>query len=277
MHTALLLMVAGLTAAAEPPTKAGPDAPRKADGQKPRDEALRQELLRRMKADQDARSPLALLLPGPKTPDGKALKEKAPDAFQRMRDVDRDNTERMKQILDRHGWPGKSLVGADGAQAAWLLAQHADHDRPFQRRCLVLLREAVKKGEATGAQLAYLTDRLRVADKRRQVYGTQLVVVAGKSRAAPIEDEANVDRRRKEVGLPPLAEYLRGFEQALRGRPKGGPWTGASALSGRATESARQTGRPRPPCGPPRRGRALRRGSAGSAARPARPAYRSRG
>jgi hypothetical protein len=176
-----------------------------------------------MKAHQDARRPLALLLPGPKTPDGKALQARAPDAFKRLRDVDRENTGRMKQILDRHGWPGRSLVGADGAQAAWLLAQHADHDRPFQRRCLALLREAVQKGEATGAQLAYLTDRLRVADRRRQVYGTQLVVVGGKPTPAPIEDEANVDRRRKEVGLPPLAEYLRGFEQALKGRPRGGP------------------------------------------------------
>jgi hypothetical protein len=78
------------------------------------------------------------------------------------------------------------------------------------------------EGEATGAQLAYLTDRLRVADKRKQVYGTQLVVVGGKFEPAPIEDEASVDRRRREAGLPPLAEYLRGFEQALTGRHKGG-------------------------------------------------------
>jgi hypothetical protein len=61
--------------------------------------------------------------------------------------------------------------------------------------------EGVKKGEATGRQLAYLTDRLLVADKRKQLYGTQLVVVARKFEPAPIDDEANVDRRRKEVGL----------------------------------------------------------------------------
>jgi hypothetical protein len=56
-----------------------------------------------------------------------------------------------------------------------------------------------------------------------RVYGTQLVVVGGKATPAPIEDEANVDRRRRAVGLPPLADYLRGFEQALQGRPKGQP------------------------------------------------------
>jgi hypothetical protein len=94
--------------------------------------------------------------------------------------------------------------------------QHADHDRPFQKRCLALLEEAVKKGEATGEQLAYLTDRVRVGENKKQVYGTQLRWVDGKLRPQPIEDEANVDRRWKAVGLPPLADYLRLAEQALK-------------------------------------------------------------
>ncbi|MFI7610911.1 YciI family protein [Nonomuraea terrae] len=48
------------------------------------------------------------------------------------------------------------------AQAAWLLAQHADRDRDFQRRCLPLLRDAVARGQAAARQLAYLVDRVRV-------------------------------------------------------------------------------------------------------------------
>jgi hypothetical protein len=31
---------------------------------------------------------------------------------------------RLVEILDTHGWPGKSLVGEDGAEAAWTLALH---------------------------------------------------------------------------------------------------------------------------------------------------------
>lgn len=49
---------------------------------------------------------------------------------------------RLKAIIDRHGWPGKSLVGEDGAQSAWLLVQHADVDLAFQERCLTLMRAA---------------------------------------------------------------------------------------------------------------------------------------
>ncbi len=175
-----------------------------------KDEQLRQELLRRVRADQDARKAVMALLRG----DPAAGKKDSP-VVKRLGEIDRENTVRMTQIVKEHGWPGKSLVGTDGAQAAWLLVQHADRDRPFQKLCLGLLREAVKKGEATGQQLAYLTDRVRVGEKEKQVYGTQLRLVDGKYQPHPLEDEANVDRRRKEVGLPPLAEYLRFAEKAL--------------------------------------------------------------
>jgi hypothetical protein len=111
-------------------------------------------------------------------------------------------------------------VGADGAHAAWLLAQHADRDRPFQKRCLGLLQKAVKAGEASGQDLAYLTDRVRVGEGKKQRYGTQFRTVNGKMEPYPIEDEASVDRRRKEVGLGTLAEYRKILEEAYRRKPE---------------------------------------------------------
>lgn len=54
-----------------------------------------------------------------------------------------------------------------------------------------------------------MTDRLLVMnDKKKQLYGTQLRPLDGKLVPEPIEDEANVDKRRKELGMPPLADYL---------------------------------------------------------------------
>ena len=179
------------------------------------DEKLRQELLRRMKEDQDARKKLIRIMNAPKEP-GK--KENLPD-MKAMIEIDKRNTAWLKEVIDRKGWPGKSLVGADGAQAAWLLVQHADQDRAFQKHCLPLLAEAVKKGEATGAHLAYLTDRVRVGAGEKQVYGTQFHTVDGKLEPQPIEDEANVDKRRKEVGLPTLAEYRKQIERTYRPQP----------------------------------------------------------
>lgn len=128
------------------------------------------------------------------------------------RQVTARNTARMRAIVTRHGWPGRSLVGDDGAAAAWLLVQHASTDRAFQRGCLTLLQAAVRAGEASGLHLAYLTDRLLLADGLRQWYGTQLELVDGQWRPAPLEDPEGVDARRRALGLEPLDRYRRLFE-----------------------------------------------------------------
>lgn len=132
--------------------------------------------------------------------------------------LDLSNSRRLKEIVAVYGWPGRSVVGPTGEQAAWLLAQHSDHDLPFQQHCLALLEQAIKNREAPAAHWAYLTDRVRVAEGRPQVYGTQF---HGALQPLPIEDETRVDERRAEVGLPPLAEHVEGMRQARAHAP---PW-----------------------------------------------------
>lgn len=129
-----------------------------------------------------------------------------PDVLAMMK-IDADNTAWMKKLIAKHGWPGKSMVGSEGAHAAWLLVQHADQDREFQRQCLALINAAYEKGEATGQHVAYLTDRVLVADGKPQLYGTQFHTVDGKLVPQPIESEAEVDQRRAKMGLGTLAEY----------------------------------------------------------------------
>jgi len=169
---------------------------------------LQKELLERMKVDQEARKAFGSL---PAKQQG--ADEEAKKAFlallEKAQAIDKSNTAWMKEVVEKHGWPGNRLVGKDGAQAAWLLVQHADLDRPFQKRCLELLQAAVEKGDVAGQHLAYLTDRVRVGDKQKQLYGTQFRQVDGKLEPFPIEDEEKVDERRKAVGLQPLAEYLK--------------------------------------------------------------------
>lgn len=183
-----------------------------------RDEALRHELLKMAKEDQDARHMLVLKMPSSDKPslqipssDTSALRK----IGEKILDIDRRNTARMKEIIQKHGWPGKSLVGDDGASAAWLLVQHADQDRAFQKRCLTLLERAVKAQEASAHDLAYLTDRVLVAEKKKQVYGIQWRKVDGKWQPEPIEDEKNVDKRRKEMGLSTLAENRKKIEEEV--------------------------------------------------------------
>ncbi|MCH8148566.1 MAG: hypothetical protein IH987_11315 [Planctomycetes bacterium] len=163
----------------------------------PKEPVLRDELLERMKEDQRIR-----FEPDPN--------------MSEWRKIDKDNTAYMKKVIDKHGWPGKSLVGADGAMAAFLLVQHASPDTAFQERCLPLLRKAVEQGEARAPDMALLTDRVLVHAGKSQRYGSQFHTVDGQLVPFPIEDEANVDALRKEVGLRPLAEYakqLRAMQQ----------------------------------------------------------------
>ncbi len=173
------------------------------------DEGLRKELADRVKEDQEARR----LLIDSKGRDAELTKK--------LTDIDRRNTAWLKDVVDKHGWPGKSLVGEEGAHNAWLLVQHADRDRPFQKRCLELLQEAVKKGEASGKDLAYLTDRVLVGEGKKQLYGTQFTLKDGEYVPSPIEDEANVDKRRKEVGLESLAEYARTLREIYKSQTSG--------------------------------------------------------
>jgi len=129
-----------------------------------------------------------------------------------VRAVDEDNTRWFRALLDRSGWPGRSRVGDQGALAAWLLAQHADHDADFQRRCLALLEAAVHDGEADAGHWAYLVDRVRCAEGRPQVFGTQFwhgPFGAGPLGPRPIENIEGLDERRRSVGLGPFADYER--------------------------------------------------------------------
>jgi hypothetical protein len=125
-----------------------------------------------------------------------------------MEAVHRANAEALEAALES-GWPGVARVGPDGADAAWLIAQHAIGKPEFQRRCLAALEEAAARGDAPAWQAAYLCDRVRSMEGRGQLYGTQFDWDEnGEMSPQPIEDEDNIDARRAAVGLPPLAEAI---------------------------------------------------------------------
>src|SRR5579884_3181314 len=127
--------------------------------------------------------------------------------------VDVENTRRMKEIVEQIGWPTISKVGSHASDMAWLLVQHADHDREFQKMCLDLLK-GQPAGEVSPKNIAYLEDRVRVGEGRPQLYGTQFYTdKAGKFGPWLIEDPDNVDERRKAVGLQSLSEYTRQVEE----------------------------------------------------------------
>lgn len=166
-------------------------------------EELRVELKRMAREDQEKREEL---LRAGKLPQGSYAPE--------MRAVHERNNSRMREIIAHNGWPGRSVVGEDGCEAAWLVVQHAVLEPELQRECVPLLERAVASGEAPGWQLAYLTDRVLMQEGKAQIYGTQYVPDAkGKSVPYQIADPENVDARRRAVGLSSLAENTRRIQK----------------------------------------------------------------
>jgi hypothetical protein len=216
-----LLVVASLSLSGVPGSPA--DEP---PGPAVEEPALRKELLSREKEDDAIRAEYQAFrekngLLGPDEQERKksnpALAKEAYEIAVRMGKVDKANLQRLKEVVAEHGWPGRSLVGADGARAAWLFVQHADSDVAFQRRCLDLVLR-LRRGEVDPELVAFLTDRVLVNEGKKQRYGTMLRREDGKLVPKPIEDEANVDKRRGELGLPPLEEYLRKTSESLSPR-----------------------------------------------------------
>lgn len=133
---------------------------------------------------------------------------------------DKENTERLVEIIDLIGWPGISNVGTKGGQAAFLILQHAEHH--IQKRFLPLVRNAVAEKELAPGSLALLEDRILVREGKPQIYGSQLFrnPETGELEFSEIADESNVDERRARLGLEPMAAYAKRF--GIEYRPRKG-------------------------------------------------------
>src|ERR1700730_15036762 len=91
----------------------------------------------------------------------------------RLAEVNSRNVERLQEIIEQRGWPGRALVGVRAARAGWLVLQAGVALREVMRSGLQLLSEAGAEGEVSQAEVAMLEDRIRVLEGRPQRFGTQ--------------------------------------------------------------------------------------------------------
>ena len=120
-----------------------------------------------------------------------------------------NNTDTIRQLFDSYGYLGFDKVGKEGSNDFWLLVQHADHDPKFQEMVLDSMVDEVSVANADGKSYAYLKDRVLVNGGQKQLYGTQVSYTEGFwIIPQPLQDSLRVDKRRSEVGLPPIRDYL---------------------------------------------------------------------
>lgn len=121
------------------------------------------------------------------------------------------NLIKVKKILDEKGWVGKDKVGAQANSALFLVIQHSDLET--QKKYLPMMKEAVKKGNASPGSLALLIDRIEIREGRKQIYGSQIGINQSNNTyyILPLTDPDNVDKRRTEVGLDPISNYVKNW------------------------------------------------------------------
>jgi hypothetical protein len=130
------------------------------------------------------------------------------DLYKIMKEKDSFNLVKVEAIIDKFGWLGPDIVGNHGNHTLFMVIQHAN--LVVQKKYLPIIRIAEKNGNATGRDLALLEDRVAVYQGKKQIYGTQVAtnIKTNEKFVLPIDDPENVDKRRAEAGLQPLAIYL---------------------------------------------------------------------
>jgi len=128
--------------------------------------------------------------------------------FRKMRKQDSLYLIKVEKILNDQGWLGADVVGYEGNLALFLVIQHSAPE--IRTKYLPMMREAAEKGDVRGDHLGYVEDRHAMEHNRKQIYGSQLAVdtVTGETYLWPLVDPENVNKRRAEVGLNTIQEYL---------------------------------------------------------------------
>jgi len=139
------------------------------------------------------------------------FKEMAREDKQRYSDsIFITNERRLIAVFNKYGYPGYDLVGKTGSNNFWLMVQHCDKNVSFQQTVLKKMKAEVAKRNADPKNFAYLTDRVLLNTSQKQFYGTQVTYNTDSCQAIPkpLKDSISVNKRRTEIGLETIENYL---------------------------------------------------------------------
>ena len=131
----------------------------------------------------------------------------------------------LHDAVEGDGWPGRRRVGRAGAVAAEFLLGHLDHYDELRSAALPLMRVAVMQKEADARRYGHVVDRVCARAATPQQFGTIRIPNGGVPRFEyPADDEALIDARRAEIGLPTLSSDAAAFAAGAKPGPALGPF-----------------------------------------------------
>lgn len=130
-----------------------------------------------------------------------------------MNMIDKENQTFVFGLLDNQGWPDGLSDKANSA--IFLVIDHAEF--AAQEKYYPVVKEKAEQGIIGKEDAATLQDRILMKKGEMQVYGTQTtrVVINGENinYLWLVKNPDQLDKLRKEVNLPPIAEYIAVFEK----------------------------------------------------------------
>jgi len=119
------------------------------------------------------------------------------------------NERKVKVILDKYGWPGKDIIGEQGNWTICNVIQHSDNG--IRIKYLPMMRQAVKEKKLHPRFLVRTEDRIATERGDLQIYGGQMKYYPETKsfNVWPVYDPVNIDKRRAEIGLEPISEFLK--------------------------------------------------------------------
>lgn len=125
-----------------------------------------------------------------------------------VKKIDEKNRLQIKEIIAQYGYISARVYGRRAATSAWILVQHFPKDYVEDMESYLALIKQDPEG-IPPANIATLEDRICMYKGEPQIYGSQAHFSSDSNvwQFHGIVDIANVDERRREVGMSSLREY----------------------------------------------------------------------
>lgn len=119
------------------------------------------------------------------------------------------NEQKVIALLEKHGWPTNEMIGDNGNWTIANVLQHSDYE--IKVKYLPLMKTAVKEGKLEARFLVRAADRIATDRGELQIYGGQMKYYPETKsfNVWPVYDPVNIDKRRAEIGLEPIADFLK--------------------------------------------------------------------
>ena len=119
------------------------------------------------------------------------------------------NEKKVTTYLNKNGWPNRDIAGEQGNLTICNVLQHTSQET--REYYIPLMKQAVLDKKLEPRFLVRAEDRIATDKGGLQIYGGQMKYYKETKsfNVWPVFDPVNIDKRRAEIGLEPIAEFLK--------------------------------------------------------------------